>query len=95
MDELLISPVPSVAGPSTELVPRTQIMFSHTIKGQSYNMPLLSKFLNTNNAPDSHLLPTLLDWELFTDASGKRTCGFGWYAGGAYTEFISSKLTQS
>ena len=82
MKELLTSPVQSAAGSSSNLVPRTQIMFSHTIKGQTYNMPLLARFLNTANTPEGHLLPTLMDWELFTDKNGKRTCGFGWYAGG-------------
>jgi alpha-aminoadipic semialdehyde synthase len=93
MNELLTSPVPSVAGASSNPVPRTQIMFSHTIKGQSYNMPLLAKFLKMGNAPDGNVLPTLLDWELFTDTSGKRTTGFGWYAGGKRSTLVSRSTT--
>lgn len=55
-------------------------MFSHTIKGQLYNMELLSKFL----ASDSGAKPParLIDFELLTSEDGKRTVGFGWYAGG-------------
>ena len=88
MDELLTSPVTSVSG-TPSVVSRTQIMFSHTMKGQSYNMPLLAKFLNTEHTANGDLLPTLLDWELFTDENGKRTCGFGWYAGGnSYNIFL-------
>ena len=73
--------------------PRTHIMFSHTHKGQEYNAPLLSRFLGKDidekglrdkTSPESQL-PTLVDWELLTDENGKRTVGFGWYAGGKYT----------
>ncbi|KAI5116909.1 hypothetical protein M0805_000804 [Coniferiporia weirii] len=81
LNELLTDPVPSSG------LPRTHLMFSHTHKGQEYNMPLLSRFLAdfvSDSAPDAaKLLPTLIDWELLTDASGKRTVGFGWYAGAA------------
>lgn len=59
-------------------------MFSHTHKGQEYNMELLSRFLAGSSPEASRLLPTLIDWELLTDESGKRTVGFGWYAGGVY-----------
>ena len=70
-------------------------MFSHTHKGQTYNAPLLSKFLeedlinarNGSKPVDDHLLPTLVDWELLTDENGKRTVGFGWYAGGKLFPF--------
>lgn len=66
-------------------------MFSHTHKGQEYNMELLSKFLNPpGHAGPDLKRPTLIDYELLTDENGKRTVGFGWYAGGAlsccYTE---------
>lgn len=74
LKEVLTDPAPSSNRP------RTHIMFSHTHKGQEYNAPLLSKFLA--DSPSS--LPTLIDWELLTDGNGKRTVGFGWYAGGAY-----------
>ena len=41
--EVLNDPVPApVSGVPT---PRTQLMFSHTIKGQMYNMELLAKFV--------------------------------------------------
>ena len=61
-------------------------MFSHTHKGQKYNAPLLSKFLRDplgSGSGDENALPTLIDWELLTDGKGKRTVGFGWFAGGA------------
>ena len=64
------------------MVPRTQIMFSHTIKGQLYNMELLSKFLASENPTRGDSLPTLIDYELLTGEDGKRTVGFGWFAGG-------------
>lgn len=43
-------------------------------------MELLSKFL----ASDSGAKPParLIDFELLTSEDGKRTVGFGWYAGG-------------
>lgn len=60
-------------------------MFSHTIKGQPYNMQLLSKFLAAPSLPgDPRLLPRLIDYELLADNAGKRTVGFGWFAGGQY-----------
>lgn len=98
LDELLTDPVPS------ENVARTHIMFSHTHKGQSYNIPLLSRFLDSQSytsrlectkAPSS-LLPTLIDWELITDDNEKRTVGFGWYAGGKcvlYSEHFFMRVT--
>lgn len=55
-------------------VPRTHLAFSHTAKGQLYNMPLLASFLKPNS-------PRLVDFELLTDDTGKRTVGFGWFAG--------------
>lgn len=59
---------------------KTHFMFSHTAKGQPYNTPLLAKFVNPSLKGDR-----LLDFELLTDEKGKRTVGFGWYAGGAFT----------
>ena len=56
---------------------RKWMVFSHTHKGQHYNMELLSKFLGHGN-----LSPRLIDYELLTDEDGRRTVGFGWYAGG-------------
>ena len=80
-------PAPRHALNAPALVPRTHVMFSHTIKGQLYNMELLSKFLASENptAPDGgSLLPRLVDYELLTGSDGKRTVGFGWFAGGEY-----------
>ncbi|THH02997.1 hypothetical protein EW145_g6616 [Phellinidium pouzarii] len=89
LNEILTDPVSNV--------PRTHLMFSHTHKGQEYNTPLLSRFLHDSSshtaASDApHLLPSLIDWELLTDAMGKRTVGFGWYAGvaGALEGLIST-----
>ncbi|KAI0086800.1 Saccharopine dehydrogenase-domain-containing protein [Irpex rosettiformis] len=62
--------------PSGSTVSRTHLMFSHTHKGQHYNMELLSKFLEHGD-----LSPRLIDYELLTDEEGRRTVGFGWYAG--------------
>ncbi|MGD9899509.1 MAG: bifunctional lysine ketoglutarate reductase /saccharopine dehydrogenase family protein [Calditrichaceae bacterium] len=47
--------------------------FSHTIKGQSYNMPLLKRMLELKN--------TLIDYEKVTDEMGRRIIFFGRYAG--------------
>jgi len=47
--------------------------FSHTIKGQSYNMPLLRKILDLN--------VTLMDYERVTDDKDRRLIFFGPYAG--------------
>jgi len=52
---------------------KTYIFFSHTIKGQDYNMPLLQKILDLNC--------TLIDYEGITDEKGKRLVFFGKYAG--------------
>ncbi len=49
------------------------IFFSHTIKGQSYNMPLLQAVLDKK--------VTLMDYEKVTDETGKRLIFFGPYAG--------------
>jgi hypothetical protein len=74
------------------VIPRTHVMFSHTAKGQPYNTGLLSQFV----APTDRVLgesalqfektmelwPRLIDYELLTNEEGKRTVGFGWFAGG-------------
>lgn len=52
---------------------KTYFFFSHTIKGQSYNMKLLQKFLDEN--------VTMIDYETLTDAAGKRIIAFGRFAG--------------
>lgn len=59
---------------------KTYIFFSHTIKGQSYNMPLLQHVLDHNI--------TLIDYELIVDELGKRLVFFGPYAG--YAGMINS-----
>ncbi|GJJ14359.1 hypothetical protein Clacol_008623 [Clathrus columnatus] len=59
-------------------VPRTHLMFSHTGKGQTYNMPLLAKFVKPG-------MDRLIDYEFLTDGpapTGKRVVAFGWFAGG-------------
>ena len=98
LPEVLTSPLSAprqaTLGDGLILVPRTQIMFSHTVKGQLYNMELLSKFLASENpaAPEGGaLLPRLIDYELLTGSVGKRTVGFGWFAGG---ECLLSYNTQ-
>ncbi len=52
---------------------KTYIFFSHTIKGQDYNMPLLQKLLDLNT--------TLIDYEAIANEEGKRLVFFGKYAG--------------
>jgi saccharopine dehydrogenase (NAD+, L-lysine-forming) len=52
---------------------RTYIFFSHTIKGQPHNMPMLKKMLN--------LGCTLIDYEKVTDENGRRLIFFGRHAG--------------
>ncbi|KAI6014540.1 hypothetical protein PISMIDRAFT_89188 [Pisolithus microcarpus 441] len=79
LDELITAPV-SAPQPSESLVHRTYLMFSHTIKGQPYNMPLLFRFLGENDSR-SPTLPRLIDYELLAGSDGKRTVGFGWFAG--------------
>ncbi len=54
--------------------------FSHTIKGQAYNMPMLRHMLEKKNS--------LFDYELVKDDEGKRLIFFGDYAG--YAGMIDS-----
>ena len=49
------------------------LAFSHTFKGQEYNMGLLQTFLDRR--------ATLIDYELMKNARGQRTIAFGRYAG--------------
>lgn len=51
----------------------TYAFFSHTHKGQTYNLPLLSAMLASGSR--------FIDWELLTDEQGNRTTAFGWQAG--------------
>ncbi len=52
---------------------KTYIFFSHTIKGQSYNIPMLKKMME--------LKCILIDYELVTDEQGNRLIFFGRHAG--------------
>ncbi len=52
---------------------KTYVFFSHTIKGQAYNMPMLQKILD--------LGCTLIDYERIADSKGRRLVFFGRYAG--------------
>ena len=52
---------------------KTYIFFSHVIKGQSYNMPMLRKMME--------LKCNLIDYEKVVDEQNKRLIFFGKYAG--------------
>lgn len=52
---------------------KTYIFFSHTIKGQAYNMPLLKKMME--------LKCSLIDYERIVDESNRRLIFFGKFAG--------------
>jgi saccharopine dehydrogenase (NAD+, L-lysine-forming) len=54
---------------------KVYLFFSHTIKGQKENMPMLRKIISGGS--------TLIDYEKIADSSGKRTVYFGNYAGDA------------
>ncbi|RQW02100.1 MAG: hypothetical protein EH225_08970, partial [Calditrichaeota bacterium] len=67
--------------PISSLLPgQNYFFFSHTIKGQAYNMPMLKSFLDLRN--------TLIDYELVTDREEKRLIFFGKFAG--YAGMIDS-----
>jgi alpha-aminoadipic semialdehyde synthase len=67
--------------PMEELQPNTTYcFFSHTIKGQTYNMPMLQKILDDNI--------TLIDYELIKDETNHRLVFFGDFAG--YAGMINS-----
>ncbi len=60
--------------PIPDLQPRlVYCFFSHTIKGQPYNMPMLRRILE--------MADTLLDYELVVDKQGKRLIYFSDFAG--------------
>ena len=60
--------------PADELLSeKTYMFFSHTIKGQKYNMPMLKKILEQKI--------TLIDYELAKMDNGRRVVFFGHYAG--------------
>lgn len=52
---------------------KTYIFFSHVIKGQAYNMPMLRKMME--------MKCNLIDYERVVDEQGKRLIFFGRYAG--------------
>jgi alanine dehydrogenase len=54
---------------------KVYIFFSHTIKGQKDNMPLLKRIMESGS--------TLIDYERITDAEQRRIVFFGRYAGDA------------
>ena len=60
--------------PMERLLPgKTYLFFSHTIKKQPYNRPLLQAILAKNIR--------LIDYEVLTDERGQRLIAFGFYAG--------------
>lgn len=52
---------------------KTYVFFSHTIKGQKYNMPMLKKMMDMGC--------TLIDYERIVDEKGRRLVFFGRFAG--------------
>jgi alanine dehydrogenase len=73
-----LSPCPVIFGlkeiPVADLLPdKVYIFFSHTIKGQPYNMAMLRKILDLDC--------TLIDYETITDEDGRRLIFFGRHAG--------------
>lgn len=52
---------------------KTYVFFSHTTKGQSYNMPMLQRMMD--------LGCNLIDYEKIVDDQGCRLIAFGYYAG--------------
>jgi len=60
--------------PIEKLIPgKTYLFFSHTIKKQAYNRPLLQAILEKKIR--------LIDYEVLTDEKGERLIAFGFYAG--------------
>lgn len=83
LNELITSPVlPLRTASFNSPVSRTHLMFSHTTKGQPYNMELLSRFLSQDS--QRNLPSRLIDYELLMTPDGRRTVAFGWFAGGEY-----------
>ena len=73
-----LSPCPVVLGvkeiPLHFFLPnKTYVFFSHVIKGQTYNMPMLKRMLE--------LRCQLIDYEKVTDEKGRRLIFFGKHAG--------------
>lgn len=62
--------------PISEIIPDIpHLFFSHVIKGQEYNMPMLQYIIDKN--------VTLLDYEKIADEENRRLVFFGEYAGNA------------
>jgi len=60
--------------PIDQIIPgKTYLFFSHTIKKQAYNRPLLQAALEKNIR--------LIDYEVLTNEQGERLIAFGFYAG--------------
>ena len=61
--------------PPTDKIQRDKVymIFSHTIKGQPHNMPLLKRFVEND--------VTLIDYEKIVDTHGRRVVSFGRIAG--------------
>ncbi len=59
--------------PAQKIEKKTYVFFSHTIKGQPYNMPMLKKILDEK--------ATLIDYEKIVDDKGRRLIFFGHFAG--------------
>ena len=73
--------------PVEKILPKkTYLFFSHTIKGQKDNMPLLQKILDSG--------ATLIDYEKITDERNRRLIFFGRYAGDAGTLDILSLMGE-
>lgn len=95
MDALARQRSPVRLSTADGVIPRTHVMFSHTAKGQTYNTGLLSQFVASTDGilgsgaaefeKTMELWPRLIDYELLTNEEGKRTVGFGWFAGGQLT----------
>ncbi|CAG8650331.1 29939_t:CDS:10, partial [Racocetra persica] len=69
--------------PTNQLIPnKTYMIFSHTHKGQLYNMPMLQDILDKKIR--------LIDYELMTDAQKRRLVLFGTHAG--YAELAKSAV---
>jgi len=59
--------------PQLLLPDKTYVFFSHVIKGQPYNMPMLRRLMDLGS--------TLVEYERIVDQSGRRQVFFGNYAG--------------
>lgn len=70
--------------PIEQLIPgKTYFFFSHTVKKQAHNRPLLQALLQKKI--------TMVDYEMLTDEKGNRLIAFGRYAGliGAYNGILA------